>query len=140
MSVSLTINSGKHIFCPITCSEWVLVPIWLFYLICACIQDWIVTDLSNWNPILVPQTSYHLIKLRSISIYRYGKLHVQVCVIIHIWGEVLVILCHNGVIDYFIKNIPISSDCVPGTMTSPIGCIFSLLYVRSSSSLKRLTI
>ena len=92
MSGTLAINLGKHIFCNHISGKLYLVPIWVFYLINVYVQDGIFNSLYNWNTILVPKKSYHLRKLRSISISWYYKFDVQVCFIIHIWFEVIVVL------------------------------------------------
>ena len=103
MSIPLTIDLGKHIFCNSICSKWCLVLIWVFYLIHACIQDGIFTGIYNSQPILFPQMSHQLRTFRSIIVCWYGNFHVQVCVIIHISDEVIVGLCKTGIFYYVVK-------------------------------------
>ena len=42
-------------------------------------------------------------KFRPTTVSWYGNFHVKVCVIIHIWGEVIVSLCKNGVVEYVVE-------------------------------------
>ena len=50
-----------------------------------------------------PHMSFHPNKFKSTTISWHEKFHVQVCVTIQIWGEVIVGLRHTGIIGYVFK-------------------------------------
>ena len=135
MYVPLTINLEKNIFCNHICRKLCLVPIWVFCLIHACVQDGAITGHSNWKPILVPQTSHHLIKFSSITVSWYGKFHVQVCVIIYIRGEVIFVLWNTGSVNYSVELL-MEVWVVFQVLVPVLWVIFTPSYLSYPSSLK----
>ena len=130
MYIILAINLGQHIFCNQICSKLCLETIWVFYLIHACVQDDFIIVIYYWKPIIVPQTSRNPIKLRSITVSWYGKSHVKLCIIIHIWGEDI------GSLTIFSNSSWKFGSC-SRYYDQSYGLVYALSHDRSSSSLKR---
>ena len=55
------------------------------------------------SPYLSLKKLRHISKVSPVSIYWYRQLHVQICVVKHIWREIGVGLCHIQVVDDAIK-------------------------------------
>ena len=58
---------------------------------------------ANWQPVLVTQKLRHFRKVRHVFISWYHQLHVQICVVKHIWREISVGVRHIQLIYDTIK-------------------------------------
>ena len=85
------------------CPQENVFPALVLYLLHPCIQYWIVVGYDNWQPVLVPQTLRHFVKVRPVSISWYNQRHVQIIFIKHSWREIGVSLWHIQVVDDAIK-------------------------------------
>ena len=76
MPISFSIDLRKHVLEYCIGRQKIFVPVLVLYIINSFIQDWIIVGSANWQPVLVPQTFCHFIRVRPISILCYHQLHV----------------------------------------------------------------